>query len=353
FDKNGEKFTHVVLFKNGLQEKIWNINTANVNITYNTKTFDNDYFYVKVTQKDGDEAISSPIWIEGGLQLQTLKVRVKKGSDDAEEGPRGKMYINSSDLELVYDITNGGKQKVGIRFEHNKIPQGALITNAYIQFTADEISINSSKMTIKGHKSTNSKTFEKVKYNVSSRIKTNASVTWKPGNWYRVGKTSEYQRTPNMKNIVQEIVNQSNFKSSSALTFIITGKGRRTAESFEGWKERAPQLVVEYLAVKAAGSEMKPVEIISKTGQEINMLEFSNLDFKIAPNPVQNNEIILHLINCEQALQMKLFNTSGHCVMHETVQGDIAVLSHQLTKGLYILQLSDNKTIRRQKLIVE
>lgn len=67
-DGNGELFSKVVLFKNGLSVKEWNISTALVDLTYSISASNNDYYYIKVTQSDGDEAISSPIFFSGATQ---------------------------------------------------------------------------------------------------------------------------------------------------------------------------------------------------------------------------------------------------------------------------------------------
>jgi hypothetical protein len=69
FDKDGEKFTKVMLFDRNHNATTWDVNTDTVNIvtTINTKANNAfDYYYVKVTQADGNEAISSPIWIVPG-----------------------------------------------------------------------------------------------------------------------------------------------------------------------------------------------------------------------------------------------------------------------------------------------
>ena len=62
-NRNREYFTKVQLYKNGALENTWNIHTQNVEITDELATADGDFYYVKVTQADNDEAISSPIWI--------------------------------------------------------------------------------------------------------------------------------------------------------------------------------------------------------------------------------------------------------------------------------------------------
>jgi hypothetical protein len=48
------------------------------------------------------------------------------------------MYINSSDVELVQDPnSNNGTQIIGLRFNNINIPQGAIVSDAYITFTSD------------------------------------------------------------------------------------------------------------------------------------------------------------------------------------------------------------------------
>ncbi|MFT3753263.1 MAG: fibronectin type III domain-containing protein [Paludibacter sp.] len=63
-DSDGEIFTNIKLYNkahNVVQE--WTPNSAIVNISSTFTTSNSDYYYVKVTEEDGGEAISSPIWI--------------------------------------------------------------------------------------------------------------------------------------------------------------------------------------------------------------------------------------------------------------------------------------------------
>ena len=88
---------------------------------------------------ENDSAIAS---LQENLQLQmstvapqVVEVRVSSSADDAEEELDGDMSLDSSDLELIYD---GEDQIVGMRFQGVHIPQGATITNAYVEFETDE-----------------------------------------------------------------------------------------------------------------------------------------------------------------------------------------------------------------------
>lgn len=63
-DPTDETFTMVQIYKNGSLFKIWHTIEDEINIKDILKTSDGDSFYVKVTQEDGDQAISSPIFIK-------------------------------------------------------------------------------------------------------------------------------------------------------------------------------------------------------------------------------------------------------------------------------------------------
>jgi hypothetical protein len=63
-DEDGEMFSEVVLFdKNHNTVNTWSLNNATVDLSLNLNTSEGEYYYVKIRQADGDEAISSPVWI--------------------------------------------------------------------------------------------------------------------------------------------------------------------------------------------------------------------------------------------------------------------------------------------------
>ena len=66
----------------------------------------------------------------------SIDVRVSTGNDDSEEAiSTGSIDRGSSDLEMALESTD---QLIAIRFRSVGLPQGANITNAYVQFQADE-----------------------------------------------------------------------------------------------------------------------------------------------------------------------------------------------------------------------
>jgi len=176
-------------------------------------------------------------------QAATTDIRVGSSFDDAEERASGSMYLDSSDLELVYD---GSNQTVGMRFNGLNIPQGTTITNAYVQFQVDETNSEAASLTIQGENIDNALTFTSSGGNISSRARTTAGVSWSPVPWTTKGEAGPDQQTPNLASVIQEIVNRSDWLGGNSLVIIITGTGERVAEAYEGVPSAAPLLHIEY-----------------------------------------------------------------------------------------------------------
>jgi len=146
----------------------------------------------------------------------------------------------------VYDGSYRGNQIVGLRFNDIPIQQGTNIVGAHIQFTTDETNTGSTSLTIQGDNVDHSDVFNNSNQNISSRQKTVASVSWNPPNWDIVGQAGSAQRTPDISNIIQEIIDRQGYSAGNSITLIIDGNGERTAESFDGSSTQAPQLCIDY-----------------------------------------------------------------------------------------------------------
>lgn len=206
-------------------------------------------YVLRLTAEDGEWVASDEMTVQFDAEAQTLTVEavVATGTDDAEEGSSGLVYLESSDLELVYDsYNNAGNQTVGLRFADLAIPAGASIIGAYVQFKVDEATLDLCHLTLRGQAADHAPTFSPVNGNLSNRPTTAASVIWGPVEWPVVGEAEFGQRTPDLAAVVQEIVDRPGWNSGQALALLITGTGKRTAESQDGDAAGAPRLVVEY-----------------------------------------------------------------------------------------------------------
>ena len=171
-------------------------------------------------------------------------IRVSEGADDAEEASAsGQIYRDSNDLELVDDAEQNGHQLVGIRFQNVKLSPGATVDAAYIEFEADSSDSGATSLTVRGEASDSADTFRTSDANISERPLTSAAVLWREVAPWEAGRT---YRTPDLSEVVQEIIDRNGWSSGNSVAFIITGSGKRTAESFESRPADAPVLRVEY-----------------------------------------------------------------------------------------------------------
>jgi hypothetical protein len=197
----------------------------------------------------------------------TIVSGIKNATDDMEEwitgADAGNLDYDSSDIEIGLEkpgTDDGYPQYVGLRFADLAIPAGATITNAYIQFTVDEVKspANPFNVNIYAEDADNSVTFNNgtadsmaVSQDISSRVRTVESVAWAPDNtddtlWTAAGDSGELQRTPDLTSLVQAVVNKSGWVSGHAVTFIMTGTGNRTAVSYENNPAQAAVLHLTY-----------------------------------------------------------------------------------------------------------
>ena len=189
------------------------------------------------------------VWVgQSPMVSSSFEKRVVSGNDDAEEdASNGDMHRTSSDLELADDFDYvGASQHVGMRFTGMAIPPGAIITNAYVQFTVEEASSGAATLTIHGQDADDAASFSSSGYNISSRAATSATVGWVPPAWSSVGAAGAAQRTPDLSSVIQEVVNRPGWSSCNAMALVVSGTGMRTAESYNGSSSKAPLLHVEW-----------------------------------------------------------------------------------------------------------
>jgi len=153
-----------------------------------------------------------------------IEIQIAEENDDVEERADGSMYLDSSDLEFMYDndVTNPDDlQVVGIRFVDVQIPKGENILSATVRFVADDVDdaehVGDAYVIIEGELSPNAGAFEDAANNVSARARTAAQVAWGPEHWSEKGANYE---TPDIAGIIQEIVDQEGWAAGNALVLI-------------------------------------------------------------------------------------------------------------------------------------
>ncbi len=230
---------------------------------------------------------------------QTIDVRIANPDDDYEEVVAdGLMDQGSSDLELVFDKAKD--QLIGLRFLNIAIPNGATITNAYVQFECDEVgskNIDPCAINVQGEAADNAPAFTTTAKDISNRTRTAALVNWNPPIWNTVDDKGVDQRTSDIKSVIQEIVNRSGWASGNSLVIIMTGTGSRCAEAYEGEAEGAPLLHVEFTT--GTDVESKNVGVPS---------EFSLGNY---PNPFNPSTKIYYSVPNTGMVRMSVFDMNG------------------------------------------
>ncbi len=190
---------------------------------------------------------------DGGCSVAEAQATIAVSSDDVEQKTsNGNMSFTSSDLELPKDGSN--EQIVGLRFRNMKIPHGATVTGAKIQFVIDEYKTGSTSLRIDGLDTANAGNFSGADYHLQNAPKTSASVNWNNLPEPAVGETLD---TPDLSTIVQEIINKSGWSAGNTMAFTLSHKSgnyTRTVESYNGEPTKAPRLTVTYVLDAAGGA---------------------------------------------------------------------------------------------------
>ena len=236
-----------------------------------------DFFITVRVTDDGSPSLSDSETITISVNASgvptTVEVRVSASKDDAEERADGDVVLTSADLEMAFDA--GGNQTVGLRFASVSLPAGATITSAYVQFQADETDNGATNLIIRGEDADNPVTFSNADFGISSRPTTSAFTSWAPAAWNTVGEAGAAQRTSDLANVIQEIVDRPGWADGNALVLLISGTGERVAESYNGDQAGAPLLHIEYLTGGSSAPASAPLRA-SELSKE-NVVSISNV----------------------------------------------------------------------------
>ncbi len=178
--------------------------------------------------------------------IKNYSGQVNSGANDVEENAAdGAIEATSTDLDLMLD-DGDAYTTIGVRITNVNVPTGAVITNAYLQFTADEAQSVTTNLSINAEAVGNASAFSNTAYSLSSKTPTNATSNWNNIPPWTVGNT--YNST-DISNVIQEIIDRGDWANGNAMTFLIEGTGRRTAESANGVAASAPKLFIDYETV--------------------------------------------------------------------------------------------------------
>ncbi|MBN2611437.1 MAG: T9SS type A sorting domain-containing protein [Bacteroidales bacterium] len=307
-------------------------------------TAQNIRFEIPIQSTGGTDSV----FLENELGIVVDTVVVPVSSDDAEQENDEIDALNDDDLDAGWEGAPEDQNilTMGLRFRDISIPRGAVVDSAFIYFSCHEAKASDeiAKITIAGNASDNPETYTEDSL-ISARPKTSASVYWIADDVYDLyGKYS----TPDIKSIVQELVNREGWNPGNAMAFILSGENQgpsdvdnaREFEAFENiadpedggdgqnHPERVPSLVIYY-----QGNVNNTIEINSSP------------EFEVYPNPV--NDGILHLTNLNQTtwLSVTFFDVTGRACQEfnrgNVLTGEVITFNiGNLSKGLYFVSVA-------------
>lgn len=197
--------------------------------------------------------------------MTELVIPVAASADDAFESAAGAVSITTILGEV--DVAD---EWLGWRFLNVTIPQGATIDDAKITFNFDGVARDEPDVTFFGEDTDNATAFTTDANNISGRARTTASVAWDdPQLGVNPGAGDDTRDTPDLKTIVQEIVNRAGWASGNALAILCTSTNGTAERDFgptmwdygeinETDGKPVPTLTINFSAAAASGVSRIP-----------------------------------------------------------------------------------------------
>jgi len=253
------------------------------------------YFHISINPDliyEGDETIDltlsnaqvasmgSPSQVQATIidyDFAVFETRVNGGENDAQEDMSSNLVsIDDLQLTMIDDYI------IGMRFTDVRVPQGATILNSYIQLQSAATSVTQTDLTIAGEDINHALAFTDDDSDIMDRNETSASEDWDiSASW----ENGDFQRTPNISDVVQEIVNRNGWEIGNAMMLAIYGDGNRSVIAYEGNPSASALLHIEYQGNNT-------VQITEFASNQFNMTSFH-----ISPSDPSMSGIVQNL-NC-------------------------------------------------------
>jgi len=181
----------------------------------------------------------------GGCVNQTYYSKISERFDDAEEkvsgSENGLVYLASPTLEM--GVRDNEARLVAFHFREIPVGNGAEVVGVHLMVNAYKSNTNKDNATFNVYSelSPDTKNFSATDYDLSSRSSKTSIVKWEPGVWEK-GKV---YRTPNLAGVIQEIVNQPDWKAYNDVALFVKGTGRRDVVSFDDNQALAATLRIQ------------------------------------------------------------------------------------------------------------
>ena len=214
---------------------------ANESYTSNTTSPDLTTLVQEIVDQTG--------WTSGnpmGFRIEDLsstdvssRRRAAKSFDNPGDGP-------TTAPRLTVEFESESELRTGVRFSKVSIPQGATITGAYLDFqTADPVD-NSDDANYAVHieYEDDAVAYTDASHDLSSRNWSTPNTVWYPPDV--ISGEDQTFTTPDLKSLVQNVVDRPGWCGGNALSFSLVGAGQRAIKTFDTDPTKAPVLRVTF-----------------------------------------------------------------------------------------------------------
>ncbi len=287
-------------------------------------------------------AVDTRIMVTDTITDDAVKLAIS--SDDAEQENDEIDSLTDDDIDAGWEGAPEDQNilTAGLRFRNLAIPQGAVIDSAFITVWSheDKSAADVAELTIYAEATDNAQTFTEDAL-IDARPATMAKVDWIVAEEWNIWQP---YRTPDLKTIVQEIVNREGWEIGNAIAFVILGKNQgpsdsenaREWESFENISdpedggdgqnhpERVPQLKIYFSSPMATTS----IPALYRTSERL----------KVYPNPTDQNGVQVQLDQETPAI-IRLVSVNGQILQNIYTERNrwVFVNTAGLPKGIYFL----------------
>lgn len=176
----------------------------------------------------------------------SITTTIQNGTDDIVEAVGDGALDARSDLLSTH--VAGVEQMIGLRFAELSVPQGAEITDAYIQLSSEGFVEGNVDLTIDVESAGFAAGFDtSVANSVSGRTLSGSAVSWSDVPKIIAGNS---MRTPNLSSLVQSTVGRADWIQDNAIAFVVKvaagSTGERLFSSIDAPSGTTAKLVVNF-----------------------------------------------------------------------------------------------------------
>lgn len=185
------------------------------------------YVRIEVLDAAGTaKAWSQPLYING-IPREYIDLKVAKNADDGSYNASSGSYSNSAGFGTVGN--SSGAQGINTRFTNVPIRRGTKISKAYLIFGHNSASGSNVELKVSAADENDSKRISSIQ-DWFSRPRTSSVASWKG---LKTISIRDWITSPDIKNVIQEIINRSDWKSGNALQLFVEDNGSAVSQNRE------------------------------------------------------------------------------------------------------------------------